>query len=95
MKINFKSVRTEMDGEENIIEFNSKLEIDYEDEFKCLVFNENRNGKIITNRLEYSNDTLRIYSGITSLHCKLNEVVKNITKIHNQLRQTLYHISHT
>ena len=42
MKINFKSVRTEMDGEENIIEFNSKLEIDYEDEFKCLVFNENR-----------------------------------------------------
>ena len=44
MKINFKSIRTEMDGEENIIEFNSKLEIDYEDEFKCLVFNENRNG---------------------------------------------------
>lgn len=89
MIINFKSIRTEMDGDENIIEFNSKLETDFEDEFKCLIFNENRNNKIITNRLEYSSDTLRIYSGITSLHCKLNEVVKN-NLIINEHKQSFF-----
>ncbi len=89
MKINFKSVRTEMNGEKNIIKFDSKLEIDYENEFKCLIFNENRNDKIITNRLEYSNDTLRIYSGITSLHCKLNEVIKN-NLIIDESKQTFF-----
>ena len=78
MKIHFKSInKSANDNNENIIEFNADLEKDFEDGFEVLTFKENRNGKIITNRIEYNDDTLRIYSGVSSLTCKLNTVIKN------------------
>ncbi len=89
MKINFKSIRKDNNNPENIIQFSSRLEIEQEGGFTCLIFTENRDGKIITNRLEYNTDTLRIYSGITSLHCKLNEAIKN-NLVLNDHRQHFY-----
>ncbi|MBD5423142.1 MAG: hypothetical protein HDR43_01445 [Mycoplasma sp.] len=78
MKINFKSTRTEHNDEPKIIEFTSRVDIEKEDDdFIALTFDENRNGKIITNRIEYNFDTLRIYSGVSSIQCKLNEIIKN------------------
>ena len=35
----------------------------------------------ITNRIEYNEDTIRIFSGVTSLTCKLNEITKNLLRI--------------
>ena len=45
--------------------------------FNIVVFEENRNEKKIKNRIEYNENEIRIYSGISSLTCKLNEIIKN------------------
>lgn len=79
MKINFKSIYKAFNDEEpNIIEFTtSLLENHIEDNFNVVVFEENRNENKIKNRIEYNENEIRIYSGISSLTCKLNEIVKN------------------
>lgn len=78
MKITFKSTQFDKNKkEQGVIEFTSRLEREEDEGFECLIFQENRNGKIITNRIEYNQNTLRIYSGVSSLTCKLNEVIKN------------------
>lgn len=76
MKINFKSTITEND-QSKVIEVVSDLEIEKEEDFTALIFEEKREGKIITNRIEYNDHFLKIFSGISTLHCNLNEVVKN------------------
>lgn len=76
MKINFKSTITE-ENQSKTIELDSDLEIEKEDGVTALVFDENRDNKIIKNRIEYNDKILRIFSGISTLECNLNEVVKN------------------
>ena len=79
MKINFKSIYKNFNDEEpNLIEFTTNLLENYvEDGFNIVVFEENRNEKKIKNRIEYNENEIRIYSGISSLTCKLNEIIKN------------------
>lgn len=76
MKINFKSTITEED-QSKLIELDSDLEIEKEDGVTALIFDENRDNKIIKNRIEYNDKLLKIFSGISTLECNLNEVVKN------------------
>ena len=83
MKIKFKSTKTENYENKDpfIFDFVSRLEKEIEDGYISLTFEENRNGKKITNRIEYNDVDLRIYSGVTSLTCKLNEIVKNTLEV--------------
>lgn len=76
MKIKFKSTITEED-QSKIIEVDSDLEIEKENGVTALIFDEKRNEKIIRNRIEYNDKLLKIFSGISTLECNLNEVVKN------------------
>lgn len=84
MKIRFKSTRKEWksDKDDFVFDFTAELvrEIE-EDGFTSLTFDEDRNGQKITNRIEYNEDTIRIFSGVTSLTCKLNEITKNLLRI--------------
>ncbi|MBR2055567.1 MAG: hypothetical protein IJ970_00755 [Mycoplasmataceae bacterium] len=92
MKINFKSIYKNFNDEEpNIIEFTTNLLENYvEDNFNIVVFEENRNEKKIKNRIEYNENEIKIYSGISSLACKLNEVVKNNFVVQGMESNTFY-----
>ena len=92
MKINFKSVYKNFNDEEsNIIEFTTNLLENYvEDNFNVVVFDENRNETKIRNRIEYNENEIKIYSGISSLACKLNEVVKNNFVVQGMESNTFY-----
>lgn len=76
MKINFKSTISEGD-QEKVIRIDADLEIEQEEDFTALVFNEVREGKMITNRIEYNDYLLKIFSGVSTLHCELDQVIKN------------------
>lgn len=83
MKINFKSTQTsniqdsKQLNNENIIEYNARLEKTFEDNYNVFTFEEIRLGKKITNRIEYNQHTLKIFSGKASLECQLDKIIKN------------------
>lgn len=84
MKIRFKSVRKEWESkkEDFVFDFTSKLiKEKEEDGFISLTFDEIREGKKITNRIEYDEKVLRIFSGVTSLTCELNQITENVLRV--------------
>lgn len=84
MKIRFKSVRKDWESNKDdfIFDFTSELIREKEDDgFISLTFDEIREGKKITNRIEYNEKVLRIFSGVTSLTCELNQITENILRV--------------
>lgn len=62
----------------NEIEFKARLNKEEKDlGFTILEFEENREGKIIKTRIEYSDDSLVIYTGPATLEFELNHSLKN------------------
>ncbi len=79
MKIAFKSEQFNFatNEKQGNIQFSSRVEVENEGGYRCLTFHENREGKKITNRIEYNDKELKIFSGASSLTCDYDSVVKN------------------
>ncbi|WP_051599893.1 DUF1934 family protein [Mycoplasma elephantis] len=74
MKINFKSI-SNANGQENIIEFTSFVDIDKYEDFDVYEFLEPSNK--VMNRIEVKDDAINIISGVSFLELELGKKIKN------------------
>ncbi|UUD36897.1 glutamyl-tRNA synthetase [Mycoplasmopsis californica] len=74
MKINFNSV-SEINGEKNVIDFTSFVEIDKHEDFDVFEFLEPSNK--VMNRIEVKDDAVNIIAGTSFLELELGKKIEN------------------